>query len=78
MEKLTVTDEWQRANLSFQWDLQRARASLSPVVLDRLGHLPAIVVSISDHAPQQCSLMHQLLGYATHVDTGATKAPLGA
>lgn len=50
----------------------------SPVMPDGLSHLPAIVVGILDHATQLRRLMHQLLGDAAHIDTGAAKAPPGA
>lgn len=50
----------------------------SPVMWGLLGHLPAVVGGVSDQAPQQRGLVHQLLGDATDIHTGAAKAPLGA
>ena len=43
-----------------------------------LGHAPAIVGSVADHAPQQGRLVHQFLGDAADVHAGAAKAPPGA
>lgn len=49
----------------------------SPVMWG-LGHGPAIVGGVADHAPQQRRLMHQLLGDAANVYAGTAEAPPGA
>lgn len=45
---------------------------------DGTGELPAVLVRILHRSAEQSGLMHELLGDAAHVDTGATQTPFGA
>lgn len=61
------------------WGLQGPWSPRRPSpVMWGLGHGPAIVGGVADHAPQQRGLVHQLLGDAANVYASTAEAPPGA
>lgn len=49
-----------------------------PVVFLLLVNLPSLEVLVSTCLSEESSVVHHLLGDATHIDASATKAPSGS